>query len=141
MPSLMTCSLIYQLSVTPELRRHLRPFNIKKIKEVELQLEERKENYININNIYELKQQQQQNSQKVCLQKILKKPQQLKPHKRRRRWVLSCNLITILKQIKLTNPTFDIQQQKQQKQQLQQQVQHQQKQLQQQQLKQHLLKI
>ena len=154
MPSLMTCPpLLYQLSVTPEIRQHLRPFNCntisisigstnnnasknnKKIKRIDQR--KKVKNSLNICNIYELKQhqkqqqhlQQQQNSQRDCLQKIvLKKSQEIKEKHKRRRWILSCNLITILKkQIKLTNPTFDIQQQQQQQQQQpkQQQVQHQ----------------
>lgn len=134
----MTYSLIYQLSVTPELRRHLRPFNYNK--DTNLQGGKiAQEHLIKINVINELKQQK---SQKDCLQKILKVPQQ-----KRRRWALSCNLITILKQIESTYPTFDIQQIQQQQQkhcqkhqqkqllqhQLQQQQQPQQKQQQQQQ--------
>lgn len=147
MPSLMTCSLNYQLTVTPELRRHLRLFNTNDNKnnnikqEVKFEIEGNKEEkeekskeiYLNKQELKQLltKHQQQQKSHKDCLQKILKKSQQQYKH---RRWVLSCNLITILKQIKLTNPTFDIQKQQQQQHHLLKQ----QLQLQQQQ---HLLKI
>lgn len=155
MPSLMTCSLNYQQTVTPELRRHLRLFNNindnyinnKNKQEVKFEIigekeeKESKEDYLNkqelkqlLTNQHQQLQQQQQKSHKDCLQKILKKSQQ---QYKRRRWVLSCNLITILKQIKLTNPTFDIQQ-KQQQHHLLQQLQLQQQLKQQQQ---HLLKI
>ncbi|TMW54053.1 hypothetical protein DOY81_000839 [Sarcophaga bullata] len=161
MPSLMTCPpLLYQLSVTPEIRQHLRPFNCNtisisigstnnnasknNIKFKRIDQRKKVNNSLNICNIYELKQQkqqqhlqQQQNSQRDCLQKIvLKKSQEIKEKHKRRRWILSCNLITILKkQIKLTNPTFDIQQQQQPIQ----QVQHLSQQQQQLQQKQHYI--